>query len=519
MVCQMPKPGTRVFSGLPALSVEPMTPKAFLLAAAGTAVALFLRWAIGLLDPGIPPFPTFLASVLLTAILAGIAAGALASILGLAAAWLTFSASTPASFTPTSVVLYVLTSLVIIWVAEQYRSVLRRLQENEDASDRQIALVVAENEILADIAADAPLAETLERLARSIEDYSGGRMLASLLLMDADGRHLRHGAAPSLPAEYSRAIDGGEIGPAAGSCGTAAFRKEPVYVSDIEHDPLWADYKALALPHGLRACWSTPIFSSTNSVLGTFALYHREQRSPSDQEKEIVGLLTRIAAIAVEHEQDRQQRQLLVSELTHRVKNLLSVVLSIAANTIRPRTEEAGYKAFEDRLVALSKTQELLTQTHWSSVDLRELVTHIAVQPFAGKESRFSLQGPSTHFPARLTLPFALSLHELCTNAAKYGALKNEQGRILIDWGYTGGEGGANRFFFRWTETEGPPVSPPSRQGFGSRMIQKAFTSNTGGVANVEYRPEGLVCEISLSSDLVSPLVSERPADPRSPLN
>src|SRR5712691_656742 len=103
---------------------------------------------------------------------------------------------------------------------------------------------------------------------RLLEKLSKGA-LASILLFDPDGNRLRHGAAPSLPKSYIDAIDGSAIGPAAGSRGTAAYRRAPVIVSDIARDPLWADYRHLALPHGLRACWSTPIFASDGGVLGT----------------------------------------------------------------------------------------------------------------------------------------------------------------------------------------------------------------------------------------------------------
>ena len=108
--------------------------------------------------------------------------------------------------------------------------------------------------------ADRPLEETLSELIRIVETTSRTGVLGSILLLD--GRHLRHGAAPSLPGPYCEAIDGAEIGPVAGSCGTAAFRGKPVFVSDIATDPLWAEYKAVALPHGLRACWSTPIITA-----------------------------------------------------------------------------------------------------------------------------------------------------------------------------------------------------------------------------------------------------------------
>src|ERR1017187_8397275 len=137
----------------------------------------------------------------------------------------------------------------------------------------------SQKQVLEMIASGQPMAATLEALVRMIEAKSPD-LLCSILLLDADGLHVRHGAAPSLPAEYIKAVDGMSIGPCAGSCGTAAFRREPVFVADIASDPLWADYKHLALPHGLRACWSTPIFDAQRQVLGTFAVYHRAPRLP-----------------------------------------------------------------------------------------------------------------------------------------------------------------------------------------------------------------------------------------------
>ncbi len=150
---------------------------------------------------------------------------------------------------------------------------------------------------------DSPLEETLGELIRIVESTSRTGVLGSILLLD--GRYLRHGAAPSLPPAYSEAIDGAEIGPVAGSCGTAAFRGRPVFVSDIATDPLWAEYKAVALPHGLQACWSTPIITAGPKILGTFAMYHREPREPTVRDLALVDLVTQTAALVI----DRKRAQ------------------------------------------------------------------------------------------------------------------------------------------------------------------------------------------------------------------
>jgi PAS domain S-box-containing protein len=136
--------------------------------------------------------------------------------------------------------------------------------------------------------------ESLETLIRLIERVAPG-MRGSVLLLDTDGVTLHHGAAPRLPTPYCRAIDGARIGPTAGSCGTAAFRKQRVIVRDITTDPLWEDYRRIAEPFGLAACWSTPILDNDGSVLGTFAMYYDEPRNPTDDDLALTETATLLA--------------------------------------------------------------------------------------------------------------------------------------------------------------------------------------------------------------------------------
>lgn len=160
-------------------------------------------------------------------------------------------------------------------------------------------LLSQQNHILQLIARDYPLPEILTELAYLIEQQAVG-MLCSFLLLDDDGITLRHGAAPSLPAPYNRAIDGLTIGAVAGSCGTAAYRQAQVIVTDIASDPLWANFRHLALAHGLQACWSTPIFAAQGQVLGTFAMYYQQPRRPNATELHLIHLSTDLASIAIE---------------------------------------------------------------------------------------------------------------------------------------------------------------------------------------------------------------------------
>jgi PAS domain S-box-containing protein len=170
------------------------------------------------------------------------------------------------------------------------------------------ALLAGERRLLEMIARGTPLAIVLDVLCRLVEELSEGA-LSSILLLDPDGQRLRHGAAPNLPKSYTAAIDGSLIGPVAGSCGTAAYRKEAVIVTDIARDPLWAEYRDLALPHRLRACWSTPIPASDGRVLGTFAIYFREPRTPTPPEHSIIEQITNLASIAIERTRAEEERQ------------------------------------------------------------------------------------------------------------------------------------------------------------------------------------------------------------------
>lgn len=184
---------------------------------------------------------------------------------------------------------------------------------------RSEALRIAHNQVLEQAILDQPLEQALEGLIRTVETHSDSGVLGSILLLDGSGRHLVHGAAPSLPQPYNNAIHGIEIGDGVGSCGTAAATGEPVFVADIATDPKWVAFKDLALQHGLRACWSIPIRASTGDVLGTFAMYHREPREPTDEDLQLVQLITRTASLVIERKRAETKLRELNETLEGRV--------------------------------------------------------------------------------------------------------------------------------------------------------------------------------------------------------
>jgi PAS domain S-box-containing protein len=189
---------------------------------------------------------------------------------------------------------------------DNHGGILKWYGANTDIEDRKRAeaLLAAEKRTLEMIANGACLADILERLCETI-DAQASKIKSAVMLMDADGMHLRHAAGPRLPKGWVEAITPLKIGPCVGSCGTAASLKRQVIVSDIATDPLWADYRDLALGYGLRAAWSQPLLSKNQEVLGTFCLYYAEPRSASDTDLRLIEGADHIAVIAVEGERSQ----------------------------------------------------------------------------------------------------------------------------------------------------------------------------------------------------------------------
>jgi signal transduction histidine kinase/ActR/RegA family two-component response regulator/putative methionine-R-sulfoxide reductase with GAF domain len=203
------------------------------------------------------------------------------------------------------------------------------------------AFDAAQVKVLEQVASGAPLPEVLEAIVRLIERQADG-MLCSILLFDKEHKLLRHGAAPSLPVEYVKAIDGSEIGPEAGSCGAAAHQRERVVVTDIATHPYWVNFRHLAVPHGLLACWSTPIFSADRELLGTFAMYYRETRGPSERERNWVAAAAHLASVAIVR--DRAEQALRQSEVrAKQLAHLHEVSSSVSEALVRFRDPQKIY--------------------------------------------------------------------------------------------------------------------------------------------------------------------------------
>jgi len=202
-------------------------------------------------------------------------------------------------------------------------------------------------------------------------------------------------------------------------------------------------------------------------------------------------------------------RDLLINELNHRVKNTLTTVQSIAAQSLRSSNGDSAKEVFEARLLALSKTHDVLTRESWDSAELREVIAE-AIEPYHRMETdRFVISGPEIRLLPSMALALAMAVHELCTNAAKYGALSVSTGHVTISW-HTEQSGEIRRLKLVWRESDGPPVAEPRRKGFGSRLIQRSVAVELNGDVDLRYEATGLVCTIDV------PLVANGPAGARS---
>ncbi len=257
--------------------------------------------------------------------------------------------------------------------------------EDVTLHERALALQSSEQRVLEMVAAGEPLEHVLNTLALAIEEQAPAA-IASILLLD--GMHVHHGAGPNLPAAYRRAIDGAAIGPRAGACGAAAFLKQPVFTKDIETDSAWEHYRELALPHGLRACWSTPIFSSDARVLGTFALYYGECRLPEPYELQLIARATHVAGIAIQRKQldeqllalsahteaAREEERTAMAREIHDELGQALTALKMDVAWIQRRVSQGSpdVRSVEQKLSAMSKmTDDIIDHVRRISAELR----------------------------------------------------------------------------------------------------------------------------------------------------
>jgi two-component sensor histidine kinase len=207
--------------------------------------------------------------------------------------------------------------------------------------------------------------------------------------------------------------------------------------------------------------------------------------------------------LATQLARSQADRELLINELNHRVKNILATVQGLAVSTLRSAGSIGdAKKAMEERIIALGRAHDVLTKEHWGSADLRELVLSI-VQPYRREDiNRIEVLGEGLRVNPRAAVPLAMVLNELTTNAAKYGALSQPEGRVRVEWRATA-DPSHPKLRIVWTEMGGPLVQPPTRRGFGSTLIEQSITRELGGTFEKNFDPAGLICTMILPLELL----------------
>jgi PAS domain S-box-containing protein len=282
--------------------------------------------------------------------------------------------------------------------------------------------------------------------------------------------------------------------PVEASAYAAAMKSgERVIIEDMRESEILAGQpsKEVLLEAGVCAVTSTPLLASTGNLLGMVSTHFTKPHRPSERELHLIDLLARQTADYLERKRASEIQATLVHEIQHRGNNLLAVIQTIANCSLSGNYSLAEAKAaFEARLLALARSNRNLSKSNWIGVDLKEIVRS-ELEPFL---ERAIIEGDDVSFDAKQSQNLSLALHELATNAAKYGALSNGSGTVRISWATILGETAVLKF--TWRETGGPPVAAPTRHGFGTALLKATFPG-----ARVAYARDGLCCEIDFKLD------------------
>ncbi len=294
------------------------------------------------------------------------------------------------------------------------------------------------------------------------------------------------------------------------------FNGEAIVRSDdIRKDPRYGKSEPhFGMPEGhlpVASYLAVPVVSRSGEVLGGLFFGHERPGVFTERAERAVAGIASQAAIAIDNaylfrasQNEIQERRdvekrhmLLLAELNHRVKNTLAIVQSIATQTLRHSGSPEAFRAgFEARVMALAEAHNLLTDSNWGGASLRDIIDRVLL-PYAGHDgARHTLSQADVSVGPKTAVSLVMAFHELATNAAKYGALSNSAGHVQVDWNVVE-DSTPRRLIVCWTEAGGPPVSEPSRKGFGSRLI-RGLAHETSGHVDLNYAPGGLVCKFDI---------------------
>jgi two-component sensor histidine kinase len=315
---------------------------------------------------------------------------------------------------------------------------------------------------------------------------------AGVTVLDRTGVTFQQCVMPAAPG-FAAAIPGVAVGlPHVGTCAAAVYDGQAVSSDDVATDerfsPVW---RQLNTDHGVRRIRSWPALDGDGRAVGSFFMgFSASEPMPWPEDAAAVG--ARLAGLAIERHLSRERDQMLIRESQHRLRNLFASVMSIASQTADSERDIGAYMAaFEGRVRTLAAAHDLLTAD--KPTDLAELVRAV-VGPF-GRADALDIAGAPFQLAAPSIVPFSLVLHELATNAAKYGALSRPEGKARISWKTYRDEAGRHRFKLKWQERGGPTVAPPRRRGTGTLLVTQAF-EDIEGRARLDHHADGVFYKV-----------------------
>jgi PAS domain S-box-containing protein len=297
-----------------------------------------------------------------------------------------------------------------------------------------------------------------------------------------------HEDVPGLARQIAAATLETRFRPGFGLPGTILQTRQPAWVSDAE-----ADSNFIRKGSGFRAAFGFPV-TSEGRIIAVLEFFSTERAEPDAELLLIVRTLGEQVGRVLERKRTEEHQRLMTKELNHRVRNNLSIIQSVAHQTFGEAGDRGALAAFESRIGALAAAHEVLTRENWEAASLDDLARQ-TIFACGAAEDQVDLQGPDVLLPPRLAVSFTMALHELCTNAVKYGALSVSDGCVRLTWELVNIADG-ERLRLAWREEGGPPVKPPARRGFGSRMIERALARELGGEVTLTFAPAGLECLI-----------------------
>lgn len=359
-----------------------------------------------------------------------------------------------------------------------------------DGSFAMIDLPIIRNALTAMAHGDQPDA-IIAAISLGFEKAVPGT-ICGVTMLDRTAQHFEHAVFPSLPAAYASALAGIKVEDRPGSCALAIYNGETVEVTDVAHDARFADiWCDLSLANGMEQVLSIPALQREGVAIGTFVVAQKGGTRLTAQQRLDADDYAALCGEILAYRQHRANHELLVGELQHRVGNIFATIGALVYATLNRYPDAGGFReVFDARLQALSRAHSLTLRT--GETDLRGLVRD-TLAPYA-LDHELKIDGPDVMLTRDSAVALSMALHELATNAAKYGSLSAEDGRLSVSWEV--GEGPEGPFAMEWAESDGPPVAPPTRSGFGERTIKYSLSSAFEGKVDVHYRSEGLVCRI-----------------------